>query len=333
MLRDLAIDLGTANTLVYARGRGIVLNEPTVIALNERNGQVLAMGRDAWEMIGRTPGYIVAVRPLRRGAISDFEVTQRLIKLVLQRAGVRRLSRPRVLVCVPSGITEVERRAVEEAGLSAGARGVLLMEQPMAAAIGAGLPIDEPIGNCIVDVGGGTTEVAVVSMGGIVASRAIRVGGFDMDDAIQTFIRREYGMAIGERTAEQIKLALGSAYPAAGEPTAEIRGRDIAMGLPKTVVLTAEEIRGAIEGAVGQIVDAVREALSGAPPEISHDVLARGIYLTGGGGMLRGLDARISAETDIPVRLTEAPLETVALGAGRALEAIDRLKAGGLLLR
>lgn len=331
MFKDLAIDLGTANTLVYIRGRGIVLNEPTVIALNERTGDVLAMGREAWAMIGRTPGYIVAHRPLRRGAISDFDITERLIKLILQRVGVRRFSRPRALFCVPSAITEVERRAVEEAALAAGARSALLLEQPMAAAIGAQLPIDQPVGNCIVDIGGGTTEVAVISMGGIVASRAIRVGGFDLDEAIQRFIRREYGMAVGERTAENIKIAVGSAYPTPDEPKADIRGRELVSGMPKNVVVSAEEIRAALRESCALIVEAVREAMSEAPPEISHDVLRRGIYLTGGGGLLRGLDSLIAAETGIPVQLTEQPLETVCLGAGRALDALDELRAGGIL--
>src|SRR5450631_2777286 len=238
MSRDLAIDLGTANTLVYARGRGIVLNEPTVIALNSRTQDVLAMGHEAWQMIGRTPGYIVAVRPLRKGAITDFDITQRMIRLLLQRAGVSRFNRPRVLICVPSAITEVERRAVEEAARGAGANGAFLIEQPMAAAIGAGLPIHEPLGNMIVDVGGGTTETAVISLGGVVASKAIRCGGFDMDAAIQQYVRQEHGIAIGERTGEELKLAIGSALPYADEVKAEVRGREITTGLPKTVVLS-----------------------------------------------------------------------------------------------
>ena len=246
MPRDLAIDLGTANTLVYARARGIVLNEPTVIALNEKTQAVLAMGHDAWQMIGRTPGYIVAVRPLRKGAITDFDITQRMIRLLLKRAGVTRLNRPRVLICVPSAITEVERRAVEEAARRAGAADPYLIHQPMAAAIGAGLPIHEPLGNMVVDVGGGTTETAVISLGGIVALRAIRVGSFDFDSAIQTYVRRDYGIAIGDRTAEEIKLAIGSAYPVDDSVKAEVRGRDLMTGLPKTVILAPEEVRAAM---------------------------------------------------------------------------------------
>jgi rod shape-determining protein MreB len=330
--RDIAIDLGSANTLVFVRGRGIVLNEPTVIAMNERTGEVLAMGHEAWQMIGSTPGYIVAVRPLRHGAITDFDVTERLIKLVFQKIGVHRFTHPRALICVSSAITRVERRAVEEAALSAGARSVSLIEEPMAAAIGAGLPIDQPRGNCIIDVGGGTTEVAVVTMGGVVASRASRVGGFDLDDAIQRFLRREYGMAIGERTAESIKKEIGSAFPSDEEPKAEIRGRELATGMPKTVTISADELRSACEEVVGQVMDAVRGALADTPPELAHDVIERGMTLTGGGGLLRGLDARLAAETTIPVHVTETPLETVVLGAGRALASLAKLRDQGVLL-
>jgi rod shape-determining protein MreB len=326
LARDLAIDLGTANTLVYSRGRGIVLNEPTVIALNERTQDVLAMGQDAWQMIGRTPGYIIAVRPLRKGAITDFDITQRMIRLLLQRSGVSRFNRPRVLICVPSAITEVERRAVEEAARRAGAVGAYLIEQPMAAAIGAGLPIHEPLGNMIVDVGGGTTETAVISLGGIVALQAIRVGSFDIDASIQTYVRREYGIAIGERTAEEIKMAIGSAYPTEDEVKAEVRGRDLMSGLPKTVILSPEEVREAIEEQVGAIVDSVVKCLGMAPPELAQDLIVQGIHLVGGGGMLRGLDRRLSEETAIPVHLVDAPLECVVLGAGRCLEAFDSLK-------
>jgi rod shape-determining protein MreB len=324
--RDLAIDLGTANTLVYARSRGIVLNEPTVIALNSKTQQVLAMGQEAWQMIGRTPGYIVAVRPLRQGAITDFDITQRMIRLLLQRAGISRFTRPRVLICVPSAITEVERRAVEEAARRAGAAGAYLIEQPMAAAIGAGLPIHEPLGNMVVDVGGGTTETAVISLGGIVALQAIRVGSFDIDASIQTYVRREYGIAIGERTAEQIKVAIGSAHPLSDEVKAEVRGRDLMSGLPKTVILSPEEVREAIEEQVGAIVDSVVQCLGQAPPELAQDLIIQGIHLVGGGGMLRGLDRRLAQETAIPVHLVDAPLECVVLGAGKCLEAFDSLK-------
>jgi rod shape-determining protein MreB len=311
---------------VYAKGEGIVLNEPTVIALNERTQDVLAMGKDAWQMIGRTPAYIVAVRPLRGGAITDFDITQRMIRLLLKRSGVNRWNRPRVLICVPSAITEVERRAVEEAARRAGAAGAYLIEQPMAAAIGAGLPIHEPLGNMVVDVGGGTTEVAVISLGGIVALQAIRVGSFDMDASIQAFVRREYGIAIGERTAEEIKITIGSAFPVDDEMKVEVRGRDLMTGLPKTVILSPEEVREAIEENVGAIVDSVVYCLGEAPPELAQDLIMQGIHLVGGGGMLRGLDQRLAKETAIPVHLVDAPLECVALGAGRCLEAFESLR-------
>jgi rod shape-determining protein MreB len=323
--RDLAIDLGTANTLVYARGRGIVFNEPTVIALNTRTQEVLAVGQDAWQMIGRTPGYIVAVRPLRQGAITDFDITERLIRLLLQRCGVSRLNRPRVLICVPSAITSVERRAVKEATHRAGASSAYLIEQPMAAAIGAGLAIHEPIGNMVVDVGGGTSETAVISLGGVVSSRSIRCGGFDIDAAVQTYVRREYGVAIGERTAEEIKLAIGSAAAYDGEVKAEVRGRELLTGMPKTVVLSAVEIREAVEDNVRQIIDAAVECLGSAPPELAQDIIMQGIHLVGGGALLRGLARRLADETVVPVHLVDTPLECVALGAGRCLDSFDAL--------
>src|SRR5689334_23809606 len=326
MSRDLAIDLGTANTLVYTRGLGIVLNEPTVIALNSRTQDVLAMGHEAWQMIGRTPGYIVAVRPLRQGAITDFEITQRMIRLLLQRTGVTRFSRARVLICVPSAITHVEKRAVLEAARRAGSAQTHLLEQPMAAAIGAGLPIHEPMGNMVIDIGGGTSEIAVISLGGIVALEALRVGSFDIDAAIQAYVRREYGIAIGERTAEEIKLAIGSAYPVDDEFKAEVRGRDLMSGLPKTVILTPEEVREAIEEQVRAICDAVIAALAQTPPELAHDLILHGIHLVGGGGMLRGLDLRIAQETKLPVHLVDAPLECVVLGAGRCVEIFDQVE-------
>ena len=327
MSRDLAIDLGTANTLVFQKGRGILFGEPTVLALNNETGAVLAMGEEAWRMIGRTPGYIVAVRPLRSGAISDFDVTQKLIRLILQRSGVGKLTRPKVLICVPSALTEVERRAVEEAALSAGARSCYLIEEPMAAAIGAGLPIHEPVGNLVVDVGGGTSEVALISMGGIVTNTAVRIGGFDLDAAIQNWVRREYTVAIGERTAERIKIAIGSAFPLAQEEKAELRGRDLATGLPKTTLITSEEIREAIAEPVRAIVDAVVECIGSSPPDLVQDVLTYGITLTGGGGMLSGLDMLLSQETEVPVHVTEQPLEAVVMGAGRCLEAFGNLRA------
>lgn len=326
MARDIAIDLGTANTLVYARDRGIVLNEPTVIALNTRTMEVLAMGHEAWQMIGRTPSYIQAVRPLRGGAITDFEITQRMIRLLFQRAGISRLSRARVLICVPSAITHVEQRAVLEAARRAGAATTYLIEQPMAAAIGADLPIHEPMGNMVVDIGGGTSEVAVISLGGVVALEAVRVGSFDLDAAIAAFVRKEFGIAIGERTAEEIKLAIGSAYPTREEFRAEVRGRDLMSGLPKTVVLSPADVRGAIEEQLRAILDAVIGCLGQTPPELAQDLIVQGIHLVGGGGMLRGFDTRIEEETKVPVHLVDAPLECVVLGAGRCLESFDQLR-------
>ena len=326
MARDLAIDLGTANTLVYAKGQGIVLNEPSVIALNQQTGDVLAMGQEAWQMIGRTPGSIVAVRPLRQGAITDFEVTQRMIRLLLQRAGVSRFNRPRVVICVPSAITEVERRAVIEAARRAGAADAQLIEQPMAAALGAYLPVNEPIANMVIDVGGGTSETALISLGGVVALRAVRVGSFDIDAAIQTFIRREYGIAVGERTAEEIKVAIGSAWPVQDGVKAEVRGRDLMSGLPKTVILSPEEVREAIAEPVSAMVASVISCLGEAPPELAHDLILRGMHLVGGGGLLKGLAKRIAEETAIPVTLVDAPLECVVMGAGRCIEHYDELR-------
>lgn len=326
MSRDIAIDLGTANTLIYANGR-VVLNEPTVIALNRENGQVLAMGEEAFRMIGRTPGYIVAERPLRRGAITDFEVTEQYIRLLLDRVGVRkRIPRPRALVCVPSAITEVERRALQEATLAAGARAAYLIEEPVAAAIGAKLPIHEPTGNLVVDIGGGTTEVAVIALGGVVVNKAVRVGGFDIDDAITRYIRKEYGIVVGERTSEQIKIAVGSAFPLAQEEKAEIRGRDLASGLPKLVHITSEEIREAISETVAQITSSVVAALADTGPELVQDLMSRGIALTGGSGLLRGMDQRIAEECDVQVHLTDRPLECVVLGAGACIEEFGTLK-------
>jgi rod shape-determining protein MreB len=284
------------------------------------------MGHEAWQMIGRTPGYIVAVRPLRQGAITDFDITERMIRLLLQRAGVSRFNRPRVVICVPSAITEVERRAVIEASRRAGAADAQLLEQPMAAAIGAGLPINEPIGNMVIDVGGGTSETALISLGGVVALQAVRVGSFDIDAAIQTFIRREYGIAVGERTAEEIKMTIGSAWPVRDDVKAEVRGRDLMTGLPKTVILSPGEVREAIDEPVSAMVDSVITCLGQAPPELAQDLIVRGLNLVGGGGMLRGLAERVSHETDIPVHLVDAPLECVVLGAGRCIESYDELK-------
>lgn len=326
MARDLAIDLGTANTLVYARGEGIVLNEPSVIALNSRSRNVLAMGREAWQMIGRTPSYIVAVRPLRQGAITDFDVTQEMIRLLLKRVGVNRFNRPRVVICVPSAITAVERRAVIEATKRAGAVDAKLLEQPMAAAIGAGLPINEPIANMVVDIGGGTSETALVSLGGIVALQAVRVGSFDIDAAIINYVRREHGIAIGEQTAEEIKIAIGSAHWTPEEFRAEVRGRELLSGLPKTIVLSPEEVRDAIAEPVNAIVDSVVACLGEAPPELAQDLITQGIHLVGGGAMLRGLDVRLTSATAVPVELVRQPLESVVLGAGRVIESYEALQ-------
>lgn len=327
MARDLAIDLGTANTLVYERGSGIVLNEPSVIALNNRTQDVLAMGHEAWQMIGRTPSYIVAVRPLRKGAITDFEVTQRMIRLLMQRVGVSRFNRPRVVICVPSAITAVEKRAVTEAARRAGAAEAYLLEQPVAAAIGAGLPIHEPLGNMVVDIGGGTSEVALMSLGGVVALEAVRVGSFDIDAAIQTYVRRVYGIAIGERTAEEIKITIGSAWPTDEEYAAEVRGRELMSGLPKTVVLTAAEVREAIDEPVSAMAEALVTCLGRAPAELAQDLITQGIQLVGGGGLLRGLDVRLSHDSAVQVQVVDAPLECVVLGAGHCIEAYDELKS------
>lgn len=284
------------------------------------------MGHEAWQMIGRTPGTIVAVRPLRKGAITDFDVTQRMIRLLLQRVGVSRFSRPRCLICVPSAITEVEQRAVLEAARRAGASATYLIEQPMAAAIGAALPIHEPLGNMVVDIGGGTSEVAMISLGGIVNIQAVRTGSFDLDTAIQNYVRREYGIAIGERTAEDVKVAIGSAFPVDDEYRAEVRGRDLMSGLPKTVVLSPGEIRAGMEETVSTVIEAVVECLAQAPPELSQDLINEGIHLVGGGSMLRGIDQRLAKESDLPIRVNDHPLEVVVLGAGRCLESFERLQ-------
>jgi rod shape-determining protein MreB len=325
--RDMAVDLGTANTLVYVRGRGIVLNEPSVVALNTNNGQIVAVGAEAKRMIGRTPGNIVAIRPLKDGVIADFDVTERMLRYFIQKVHRRsHMAKPRLVVAVPSGITGVEQSAVKEAGHQAGARRVYIIEEPMAAAIGAGLPIHEPTGNMVVDIGGGTTEVAVISLGGIVTSQSIRVGGDELDQAIITFGKKEYSLMLGERTAEEIKMALGSAYPEQDEPHAEIRGRDLVSGLPKTVVISAAEVRKAIEEPVNLIVDAVKNTLDKCPPELAGDVMDRGIALTGGGAMLRGLESRLREETGMPVQVADNPLDSVVLGTGKCVEDFETLR-------
>jgi len=285
------------------------------------------MGHEAWQMIGRTPSYIVAVRPLRKGAITDFDVTQRMIRLLLQRVGVSRLNRPRVVICVPSAITAVERRAVTEAARRAGAADARLIEQPVAAAIGADLPINEPVGNMVIDIGGGTTESALISLGGVVALEAVRVGSFDIDNAIQGYVRREYGIAVGERTAEEIKVVLGSAFPTDDEVNAEVRGRELMSGLPKTVTLTPAEIRTAIEEPVAAMVDSVLSCLAQAPPELAQDLIVQGVHLVGGGGLLKGMDLRLNAESEVPVRRVQSPLESVVLGAGKVIEHYESVQA------
>jgi rod shape-determining protein MreB len=325
--RDMAVDLGTANTLVYIRRRGIALNEPSVVALNTHTGKIVAIGAQARQMIGRTPGSIIAVRPLKDGVIADFDVTERMLHYFIQKVHRRQhLTRPRLVVAVPSGITGVERSAVKEAGHQAGARRVYIIEEPMAAAIGAGLPVHEPAGNMVVDVGGGTTEVAVISLGGIVASESIRVGGDEMDQAIIAFVKKEHSLMLGERTAEEIKMAIGSACPSAEEPHAEIRGRDLVSGLPKTVVISGGEVRYAIADPVGAIVDIVKTTLEKCPPELACDIMDRGIALTGGGALLRSLDERLSEETGMPVYLAGDPLESVVLGTGKCVEDFDTLQ-------
>ena len=323
--RDMAIDLGTANTLVYVRGMGIVLNEPAVVAINTRDSRALAVGMEAKKMIGRTPSHIQAIRPLRDGVIADFDITEKMLRYFIKKVQPRRWARPRIIVCVPSGITGVERRAVEEAAYHAGARRAYTIEEPMAAAIGVDLPIHEPSGSVVVDIGGGTTEVAVISLGGIVVSRSVRVGGDEIDESIVNWVKKEYNLLLGDRTAEQLKMAIGSAWPFSDEPNAEIRGRDLVTGLPKTVIITAQEVREAIEEPVQGVIDAVKYCLDKTPPELAADVMERGIILTGGGALLRGLDIRIANETGTPVVTTDKPLHSVVLGSGKCLEEFDRL--------
>jgi rod shape-determining protein MreB len=325
--RDIAVDLGTANTLVYVRGRGIVLNEPSVVAVNTHNGAVLAVGAEAKKMMGRTPGNIVSIRPLKDGVIADFEIAERMLRYFIRKVHPRRLlAQPRVVICVPSGITGVERRAVEDAADAAGARQVHLIEEPMAAAIGVGLPIQEATGNMVVDIGGGTTEVAVISYAGIVTANSVRVAGDELDNAIIQYAKKEYSILLGDRTAEEIKLAIGSADETDSELHAEVRGRDLVSGLPKIIVLTSTEIRRSMEEPVGQIIDAVRDTLDKCPPELSGDIMDRGIVLTGGGALLRGLDQRLRRETGMPVLVAENPLDSVVLGSGRCVEDFDALQ-------
>jgi len=325
--RDMGVDLGTANTLVYVRGVGIVLREPSVVAKRLEDGQVLAVGEAAKRMIGRTPGDIVATRPLRDGVIADFDTPAQMLQYFIKRAADGRMwIRPRVVVRIPSGCTEVEKRAVIDATIQAGARDAFLIEEPMAAAIGAGLPVSEPVGSMVVDIGGGTTEVAVIALGGIVTSKSIRVAGDECDEAIIQYARRAYNLLIGERSAEEIKIAIGSAFPDREERSVDVRGRDLVSGLPRTVRMTSSEIREAMAEPVQAIVDAVKQTLERTPPELSADIVDRGIILAGGGALLRGIDRLLAEETGMPVSVTEDPLAAVVLGTGRVLEEIETLK-------
>ncbi len=325
--RDMAVDLGTANTLVYVRRKGVVLDEPSVVTLNDTTGEVVAVGHDAKRMIGRTPDNITTLRPLKDGVIADFEATEQMLRYFIQKVHRRRyFAKPRMVICVPSGITAVEQRAVKEAGYQAGARQVFIIEEPMAAAIGAGLPVHEPTGNMIVDVGGGTTEVAVISLGGIVTSLSVRTAGDDIDTAIVAWMKKEHSLMLGERTAEEVKMTLASAFPSTDEPAGEIRGRDLVSGLPRTVTVTAAEIRKAVEEPVHAIIDAVRVTLDQTPPELAGDIMDRGIVLTGGGALVRGLDERLRHETGMPVHVADNPLTSVVLGAGRCVEDFEALQ-------
>lgn len=327
--RDLGIDLGTANTLVYIKGRGIVLNEPSVVAIQKDTGSVLAVGNEAKQMIGRTPGNIVAIRPMKDGVIADFDVTHTMLRYFIRKAlkkGVSFFNRPRVVVCVPAGVTTVEERAVKEAAVQAGAKEAFLIEEPMAAAIGAGLPIHEPTGNMIVDIGGGTTDVAIISLGGIVTSRSIRIGGDEMDEAIVNYIKRSYNLMIGERTAEEIKISIGSAIADIQLENYQVRGRDLVSGLPKLIDVNSNEIYEALYEPVSSILEAIRICLEKTPPELAADIMDRGIMMAGGGSLLKGLDILISRDTGMPVHLAEQPLWSVAIGAGKAMENIDVLR-------
>ncbi len=319
--RDIGIDLGTANTLVYMKGKGIVMREPSVVAMDVKENMVMAVGREAKEMIGRTPGSISAVRPLKDGVIADFDVTSEMLKYFIRTAVHSTVfSRPRVVICIPSGVTEVERRAVEEAARNAGAKAVELVEEPMAAAIGAGLQVNEAAGCMVVDIGGGTSEVAVISLGDIVTKCSVRTAGDDFDEAIISYIKKKYNLLIGERTAEDIKIRIGSAFPYEDETTMDVKGRNLVDGLPKNITISSEEVREALADPVSAIVDAIRSTLESTPPELSADIIDNGIMLTGGGAMLRGLDVLVSRETGMPVHVAENPLDCVAVGTGKCLD-------------
>lgn len=328
--RDLGIDLGTANTLVYMKGRGIIIREPSVVAVRIRGNrkEVLAVGETAKNMIGRTPGDIVSVKPLRDGVIADYEITEQMLSDIIRRALPRgfSLTKTRVIICVPCGVTEVERRAVEDATREAGARFVEILPEPMASALGAGLPVNEPSGSMIVDIGGGSSEMAVISMGGIVVSRSLRMAGNKLDEAIVNYVKREFNLAIGERTAEEIKMNIGSAYPSGEEKTMDIRGRDLISGLPKTLTITSAHVREALRESLVAIVDGIKNTLEDTPPELAADIMERGIVLAGGGALLKGLDMLVKYETGMPVYVADDPLDCVVLGAGKALENIDTLQ-------
>jgi rod shape-determining protein MreB len=324
--RDLAIDLGTANTLVYQRGRGVVLDEPSVVAIEAATGKLIAAGTRAKEMLGRTPGHVRAVRPLADGVISDADVTEQMLRYFVDQVRPSRLIRPRMVVCVPSEVTGVERRALEDAAVRSGARRVYVIEEPMAAAIGADLPVNETSASMVVDIGGGTTDVAVISLGGIVTARSVRVGGDEIDEAVIAHVKSEYSLLLGERSAEDIKVAVGSAFPLSEETTTRVRGRDLVSGLPKTVTISSQEVRRAIEGPVLQIVELVRATLDVCPPELAGDILDNGVTLTGGGALLRGLDERLRHELGVPVRVADDPLRAVVRGSGRCIEEFSTLE-------
>jgi rod shape-determining protein MreB len=332
-IRDMAIDLGTANTLVYVEGRGIVISEPSVVASDTRNGRVHAVGADAERMIGRTPATITATRPLRHGVIADFDTTQEMLRYFIRKVLDRHRAHPRLIVCAPSGITEVEKRAVEEASLAAGARRVHLIEEPIAAAIGAGLQIEEPLGRMVVDVGGGTSEMAVISLGGIVLSRSLRVGGYELDEAITRHMRSEHSLAIGSQTAEAIKISIGSAVPAESEEVTEVRGRHLVTGLPTEILLRSGEVRAAIQGPLRDIIGALKDTLEQTPPELTGDIARDGILLAGGGTLLRGFPELVAAETGLPVVRAHSPLTCVVTGSGQALAHFDQLSPPGAARR
>ncbi len=324
---DLAIDLGTANTLVYVKGKGIVLNEPSVVAVQTDTGKVLKVGKEAKIMVGRTPGNIVAIRPMKDGVIADFKYTEAMLRYFIQKVHNRKsLIRPRIIISVPSGVTQVERRAVRDSAQSAGAREVYLIEEPMAAAIGAGLPITEASGNMVIDIGGGTTDIAIISLAGIVYSTSVRTGGNKMDEAIIQSIKKKYNLLVGERSAEGIKIEIGSAYPLDENKTMEVKGRDLVSGIPKTIVINEEEIRDALDEPVSQIVEGVKIALENTPPELSADIVDKGIVLAGGGALLRGLDILLREETSLPITIADDPLSTIVLGTGQALNEIELLR-------